>query len=344
MRVVRQIFLLLLVMLLLAPAMGRSAEAADAKTQGAAGGGEKAAGASEELGRGEGFETKAEEAKTGVECPATFGPLITDTAIPIDKGKFSIQPYFSLGFLTHVFSRSWKPVSVEGNYKNFQTTWKFTYGPIENMEVYVLLPYIHRWANGVPVGDFGEKRAANFGGIGDIDLTVKYRLVEEGKAMPTVTAMFATDFPTGHFKNLNPRFLGTDVTGGGTYVYTIGLNVSKCLNPIILYGNFWYSMSNAFTLNIGRIYPRDFTTVNLAAEYVITKKWVALLEFTSFWDCGRVIGHKANMPPQALMSVLPGIEYMATEKLSFALGVNVDVAGKTYTANVTPVLSMVYQF
>ncbi len=65
--------------------------------------------------------------------------------------------------------------------------------------------------------------------------------------MPTVTAMFATDFPTGHFKNLNPRFLGTDAIGGGTYIFTTGLNVSKCLNPIILYGNFWYSMSTAFT-------------------------------------------------------------------------------------------------
>jgi len=41
---------------------------------------------------------------------------------------------------------------------------------------------------------------------------------------------------------------------------------------------------------------------------------------------------------------LPGIEYMATDKFSLALGVNVDLAGKNTDANVTPVISMVYAF
>ncbi len=299
------------------------------------------------MGPGQGFETKAEEAKEGVECPATFGCIITDTAVPIDKGKFSIQPYFSLGFVTNIFTRNWRRVSAEGNFKNFNTSLRFTYGPIENMEVFVVIPYVQKWANNVNNPAPGGERSASFGGLGDIDLTVKYRLVEEGKVMPTVTALFATDFPTGHFKNLNPRFLTTDLIGGGTYIFTTGFNLSKCLNPIVLYGNFWYSMSTAFTLNsldIERVYPRDFVTVNLAAEYVITKKWIALLEFTNFWDGGRLIGHKANVPPQALMSVLPGIEYMATDKFSLALGVNVDYAGKAYPANVTPTLSMIYQF
>jgi len=56
-------------------------------------------------GRGEGFqpeekgeakeEGKKEEAKED-ECPSTFGPIITDTAIPIEKGKFALQPTFGL--------------------------------------------------------------------------------------------------------------------------------------------------------------------------------------------------------------------------------------------------------
>ena len=74
------------------------------------------------------------------------------------------------------------------------------------------------------------------------------------------------------------------------------------------------------------------------------KKWVALLELTSFWDGGRLIGRKSNIPPQALVSVLPGIEFIATEKLMFAAGVNVDFAGKSDPAYVSPVLSIIYQF
>ena len=93
-----------------------------------------------------------------------------------------------------------------------------------------------------------------------------------------------------------------------------------------------------------RNYPRDVITVNLAAEYPLAPKWVALLELTSSWDGGRLFGHKANVAPAALLSVMPGIEYMATEKFSLALGVNVDLVGKNTCVNLTPLLSMVYAF
>ncbi len=35
---------------------------------------------------------------------------------------------------------------------------------------------------------------------------------------------------------------------------------------------------------------------------------------------------------------------MATDKFSLALGVQIDLAGKDTTANITPLLSMVYAF
>jgi len=41
---------------------------------------------------------------------------------------------------------------------------------------------------------------------------------------------------------------------------------------------------------------------------------------------------------------LPGIEYMATDKFSLALGVKIDLAGKDTPANIGPLLSMVYAF
>jgi len=177
--------------------------------------------------------------------------------------------------------------------------------------------------------------------------------VEEGPVAPTVSAIFTPTFPSGHFRHLNPGRLGTDAIGGGTYAFTTGFNLSKYLKPFIFYGNFWYTMQTDYTtaeveeagIGVERgNHPRDYVTVNLAAEYPITKKWVALLELTSTWDGGRFIGPKANLDPTALLSVLPGIEYMATEKFSLALGVNIDLAGKDATTNITPMLSMVYLF
>ncbi|MBM4284479.1 MAG: transporter [Deltaproteobacteria bacterium] len=291
-------------------------------------------------------EAGKQEAAKEDECPATFGPIITDTAVPIDKGKFAVQSTFSLSFVNHALNKNWRRVSAGGNFGSFGMDWKLTYGLWNNLEVFVVVPFVHNWAGSVDEPGPRGERSAGFSGLGDVNLTFKYRLVEETQTRPTVTALFATDFPSGHFRRLNPGRLGVDQIGGGAYVFTTGLNVSKYVKPFIFYGNLWYSMPTAYTFDGVRQYPRDFVTVNLAAEYPFpgNKKWVALLEVTSFWDAGRLFGHKSNVPPGALVSILPGIEYVPTEKFSLALGVNVDLFGKNADAAVTPVLSMVYCF
>lgn len=352
MRKAFSLFAILMMLVGLVPELGWAAKEGAAPSPEAAAA-EKEAEGQERLGRGEGFETKAEEAKEGVECPATFGPIIAETAVPIDKGKFAVQPTFGLSFTNHVLSQNWRRVSARGNFNSFIMTWKLVYGLWDNLEVFTVIPYIHNWAYDVDFPASNGSRAASSGGLGDVVLTFKYRLVEESKTVPTVTAQFTNTFPSGRFRRANPDKFGVDVIGGGANIFTTGLNLSKCLNPFVLYANAWYSMQTAFTnrgldeegngINV-RNYPRDFVTFNLAAEYVVMPKWVALLEVLSTWDGGRLFGHKANVPAAALVSVVPGIEYIATEKLSFALGCQFDLAGKNTTANITPLFSLVYTF
>ncbi len=278
------------------------------------------------------------------ECPATFGPLITDTAVPADPGSFIIQPTIGVGVVTNNFTNSWRRVSAGGSFQSFEANVKLTYGLFKNMEVYTVIPYIHNWASGVDEPGPGGERSANFGGLGDINLTFKYLFVEESETLPAISAIFAPTFPSGHYRNLNPRRIGTDVVGGGAYVFTTGFNASKYVKPFILYGNLYYSVQTDFTDDDGSQYPRDFVTANLAVEYPFTSQWVGGLEVTSNWDTGRLFGPSPNSPPAALLSVAPEIEFIATDKLSFALGVNVDVLGRNISAAVTPILSAVYCF
>ena len=286
-------------------------------------------------GRGEGFEPEAEATK-GPEIPATFGPLVTDTAIPIEKGHFAVQPTFAYSNVLDAFSPHWGRTSTGGDYQSFGMEWKFTYGLIENMEVFVVIPYAHNWAEEGGV-------SANSGGLGDVNLTMKYRIVEESACTPTVTVLFATDFPTGKFKNPDPGDLGTDLVGGGSYVFTAGFNVSRYVAPFVLYANVWYSMLTSYD-DGGPQYPGDIVTVNLAAEYPIVGKWVALLELTSYWSGGRLFGPDTNVDHDALVSIVPAIEYMATEHFSLALGLNVDLIGKNADAGIGPLFSVVYAF
>jgi hypothetical protein len=103
-------------------------------------------------------------------------------------------------------------------------------------------------------------------------------------------------------------------------------------------------MPTSYSDDEGKQYPGDFVTVNLAAEYPITGKWVALLELTSFWGGGRLFGPKTNVPQESLLSIIPGIEYIATDHLLIALGLNIDLVGKNTDATIAPLLSIVYAF
>ena len=330
MKSVVHLFLVLFVLVLAAPGLALSSN-----EQPSAGGGTAEAAKS--------AEPAAPEAK-GVEAPPTFGPILSDTAVPIEKGKFAIQPTFVYGVVTDTFDRNWARRSAGGDFQSFSMNWRFTYGPVENMEIFAVIPYVYNWARNVTEPGLAGDRSASSGDLGDINFTVKYRLVRETETLPTVTALLSTGFPTGRFRGLNSGKLGTDVTGTGSYVFTPGINVSKYVKPFVLYGNFWYSMPTSRDADDGRRIPGDFFTVNFAAEYPMTEKWVALLELTSHWGCGPIFGPAANVPQSSLFSVAPGIEYMATDKFSLALGLNVDLVGKNTNATVAPLLSMIYLF
>lgn len=64
----------------------------------------------------------------------------------------------------------------------------------------------------------------------------------------------------------------------------------------------------------------------------------------SFCDAGRLIGHRFNQPVATLVSTLAGLEFIASSKWAFALGVQVDLLGKNTTYNFTPNFSVFYTF
>ncbi len=181
--------------------------------------------ATNEKGKQEEGEGRYEEIKEG-ECPATFGPIITDTAIPMDKGRFALQPTWGLSFVTNTFSPSWRRIPAGGDFKSFGMSVKFTYGLFNNLEVYAVIPYIHNWADRVEARGPNGERSADFGGIGDVNLTFKYRLVPEGPVAPTTSAIFAVGFPSGHSRHPNPVRPVADVIGGGADVFTTVWNLS----------------------------------------------------------------------------------------------------------------------
>jgi len=283
------------------------------------------------------------------EAPTTCGPMISDTCIPIEAGKYSMQVWWALSFYPGVFSQNWRSVDPGGKFHTFYMPVKFTYGPTKNMEMYIVVPFINNWVNSVRVSGPNGETSASYSGIGDITAIVKYNLLPETDYRPAVTGVagFAS-IPTGHASRLNPAFLAQDAVGTGALTFTTGVNLYKWLKPFLVYSNIWLnSPVNLFKVGSDptrNVRSREYVTFNLAAEYPISKKFVALLEMYSTWTWNNLNTPQGYQTPQTVIGLLPALEFLATDKLSFAAGCSFDLAGKNGVQKFTPMLTALYNF
>jgi len=287
-----------------------------------------------------------------LDVPNTAGPLITDTAVPTAKGKFALQPFFTLSFMQGNFTANGARRSAGGDFVSFNLPVKFIYGLAQNLEIYAVVPYVHNWASQVKEPGPGDNRAAEFGGLGDISVSLKYQLLKETQWQPTVSALFSVDFPSGHRYGLNPGRLGADALGAGAYAFTLGANLAKWLGPVYVNANLWYSVAADSPGAVAHrqsgpllipVHGRDQINGNLAAEYGLTTRWVALLEFYSSWEVGPVFG-RSHEPTSILLGIVPGVEFIFSPRWSCALGVALDLAGENSPYAYTPIFSMIFNF
>jgi hypothetical protein len=287
-----------------------------------------------------------------LEHPATAGPILVDSAIPVAPGQLSLQPFWSLTFVAGNLTADGRRVGVGGNYRSLQIPVKVTYGLMRNMEIYAQMGFIRNWADHVQDAGTPGNRAAGFSGVGDLAVTLKYQVLEETARCPTVAAILTTDFPTGHHFRTNPARLGTDFMGAGAFSWTAGANLSKWLGPVYLSSNLWYSLSTReikAPTNLGAnplmapVLGQDLVTWNLAAEWPLTGGWVALLEFYSSWGVSPLFRRPQGLP-SILTGLLPGLEYVFNPRWSCELGVAIDLAGKNSLYGYTPIFTVIMTY
>ena len=282
------------------------------------------------------------------EAPTTCGPLYSDTCIPIGEHKVSMSMTFAYSFYPGLFDRNWKYVSAGGNFGTYYMPLRVNFGVMKNWETYIVAPLIVNTASSVNVPAPGGQTSATYTGIGDISWFNKYLFMEEGKAapwMPAVSGVFGVGFPTGHASNLNPRFLGVDAIGTGSFAFTTGVNLYKWVKPMLFYANIWITNPvNIYPDNGSNVRSRSYVTANFAVERPINEKWVLLCEFYSNWTWTTITTPQGYQTPQTVFGVLPGIEFLATDKLSMSLGSSIDLAGKNGVRKITPMFTMFYSF
>ncbi|MCL4501274.1 MAG: transporter [Deltaproteobacteria bacterium] len=282
------------------------------------------------------------------ETPSTCGPLISDTCNPIETHKLSMQVLFGYEFDIGNVTNNWRKVSAKGDFPTFFTNLKIIYGPTKNLETYVIIPYIHNWANNLDrsiAGPNGE-RNANYGGIGDITMVGKYLLLPETDYRPAVAGVAGLTVPTGHASRLNPRFLIADSVGTGAFTFITGVNLFKYLKPFLVHSQIWMNTPvNVYEQTPRNVRSREYVTFNVAVEYPITKRWIALFEFFSNWTWTNLAPQNISFTtPQTLIGVLPGIEFVINDKWACAAGASIELFGKNGNYEYTPMLTVYRNF
>jgi hypothetical protein len=279
------------------------------------------------------------------EAPTTCGPLVSDTCIPIEAHHLTMQMLWAYSLYPGVFTKSWRGVTAGGDLGTFYLPLKITYGPMKNWETYVVLPFINNFANDVNLPGPRGETSASFAAVGDISWFNKYLLLEETANRPAVTGVLGVGFPSGHASHLNPGRLATDAIGTGAFAFTTGVNLYKWFKPLLIYSNIWLtSPVNLYTENGANVRSREYATFNVAAEYPLSQRFVALFEVYSNWTWTNLPGPQGYQTPQTLLGILPGIEFLATEKLSMAAGASIDLMGKNGVRKYTPMLTAYYAF
>lgn len=290
-------------------------------------------------------EKKEEEKKEG--APTTCGPLISDTCLPIETYHASLQILWALSIYGGNFTPNWRKVSAKGDFYTFAMPVKFTYGPTKNMEVYVIAPFIHNWTSNLDRGIAGPngERSASYSGVGDVTAIAKYNLLPETDYRPAITGVAGVGFPSGHASHLNPGRLLQDAVGTGAFTFTTGVNLFKYLKPFLVHSQIWLNTPvNLFPSRSDAVRSHQYVTFNLATEYPLNKRWVALFEVYSNWTWENIYTPLGFQSPTTVLGVLPGIEFLATDKWSVAAGAAIDLVGKFGSYKYTPMLTMYYTF
>jgi hypothetical protein len=281
------------------------------------------------------------------ETPATCGPIISDTCVPIETHKSSLQVLWAWSLVRENLTFNWRRVSAQGNFSTFTMPVKFTYGAAKGLETYIVIPYVLNLASNVDKNLAGpsRERSANYGGVGDISMVGKYLLVTETEILPAVAGVFGVGVPSGHAHNLNPRFLNQDAIGSGAVTFTSGVNLFKYLKPFLVHSQVWFNAPiNLFPIRNDSVRSPEFMICNVATEYPITKRWIALLEFYSTWTWTNISTPQGVQSPATLFGVLFGVEFITNEKWAVSTGTSLDLFGKSGSQKITPMFTVYYNF
>ena len=277
--------------------------------------------------------------------PLFTGPLLGPSAVTVPQGHIAIEPYSYLVAFTGDYDKNWNTVSTENFYSLVFQSFIMT-GLTPFIEFRVIPQFFHQFTRGVQSTE-----------IGDLPIVFGWQLLDESPSdwTPSLKLYTRISCPIGKYKRLDPKKLGTDKAGTGSWLPTIGLASSKLfllsnsrfISFRTYFGYTFATSTRVKELNVygggvdtqGIVYPGNTIISSISTEIGLSRNWVFSTDIqyihknkTKFFGNPGFIapGIPANVggPASEEFSIAPGIEYNWNEHIGIITGSWLSFAGK----------------
>lgn len=275
--------------------------------------------------------------------PISSGPLTTWTAPLCGKGKFVIQPFF-------FYNRTRGTFNSEGRYDSlppddrkyqFQEQLFMQYGLTDRLEIDTQAVYQENFVK-------QSDRKAHSNGFGDSYIFWRYCALEEKGYLPHTSGIFQIKLPTGKYEEADPDKLGTDLmgaaSGGGSYDYGFGMNLSKKIKPFVFHLDAIYSFPQSVKVNNVKTKYGKYLNYDFGVEYFLPNGFNLVVELNGFLQ-GDKKQNGEFVPASDIyyLTTAPGFGW-STDRIQTLLAYQRTLVGTNTDANDSVVFTFVYTF
>jgi hypothetical protein len=285
------------------------------------------------------------------------GPILAASASTLPQGHFLIEPYLydSISYARYD-SNGDRHDTSDTHFLGSQTY--LLYGLLDSVSVGLIPRFGFR-----DVSNGSDSTGVR---VGDLSLQGQYRLTQFNGTVPTTSVVMQLTVPTAKHDRLGEHT--SDGMGSGAYSMTLGfysqyffwlpngrllrtrLNVSQTfsdradIDDVSVYGT-----ATGFS---GHATPGDSFVAIVAAEYSVTRNWVAALDLQYQHDsCTHLSGSmptpagaraslQQTFPSRDATSVAPAIEYNFNGNVGIIVGAILTIGGRNTDASMIPVAAV----
>jgi hypothetical protein len=278
--------------------------------------------------------------------PWLTGPLVTPSGHVVPVGHQNYEPYITWQQIKGVYNNHWRPVKTPVyTTVQSQTALQFGIAPATEFDILPTFQYNH----------FLHKHKWCYA---DTPVALAFQLLmdEPDEWWPAIKLRVTVNVPLGKYNRLDPKRVGTDFSGIGTWYPGLSVVFSRLYD----FGNFHFltfrfcvGYEFGTSVNVhgmsayvgapdidgikgtrGKVYPGNVFYIETGLEYSLTHHWALAMDI-AYQHVNRTRfkgytppGSKVGYPSTEQLSLAPAIEYNFNANVGIIAGPWFSVTGR----------------